>query len=127
MELVVLNGLSEKEAAFLNRFHRCGDSIKPVNDSDEQPLYDNEEIPDTSVQEILRGIFTVDKDGNKSGDLSLYYGQNIRPELRDFIERNLLRVQNPIKNFGLSDEDLFALTPVMGELSRGRKRLHYAA
>lgn len=71
-------------------------------------------VPKSSEQHFLDMIFTC-KDGDISGDLALFLGDNANPEVVQFIQSNLLQPQSAIGYSDLSDVEQLNLMRRFGE------------
>lgn len=73
-------------------------------------------VADDSIErQILREVYRADEDGVMEGDIAMLLSPKVRPEIRDFIQQNLMQLKNPIVSSvpfdNLSDEDLIVLSP----------------
>lgn len=64
--------------------------------------------------ELLKEIFHEDEDGMMQCDLSVFLSDDVRPEIRNFVQANLLKMQNPLVLFDdekLTDDERLVLSP----------------
>lgn len=64
--------------------------------------------------ELLKEIFHEDEDGIMQCDLSVFLSDDVRPEIRNFVQSNLLKMQNPLVMFDdekLTDDERIVLSP----------------
>lgn len=64
--------------------------------------------------ELLKEIFHEDEDGIMQCDLSVFLSDDVRPEIRNFVQANLLKMQNPLVMFDdekLTDDERIVLSP----------------
>lgn len=109
--MITFEGLNESQAKLISRFRG-----KPVSSKASCTVEVDEPnvVTDKSIEDLLRKIYSC-KNGQFNGDLLTFMSENVRPEVRDFIKQQLLKVQKPISSHGLSDEDLSALALQHGD------------
>lgn len=110
-KFITFEGLSESQANVISRFR--GKAVMP-SDSVTVEFDEPNVVSDKSFEDLLRKIYSC-KDGQFNGDLLTFLSENVRPEIREFIKQQLLKVQKPISSYGLSDEDLSALALQQGD------------
>lgn len=110
-KIITFEGLNESHAKTISRFR--GKTVKP-SDSVTVEFDEPNVVSDKSIEDLLRKIYSC-KNGQFNGDLLTFMSENVRPEIREFIKQQLLKVQTPISSHGLSDEDLSALALQQGD------------
>lgn len=73
-------------------------------------------VADDSIEsQLLREVYHVDEDGIMEGDIAMLLSPKVRPEIRDFVQQNLMQLKSPVISSvpfdNLSDDDLIALSP----------------
>ena len=111
MPKIILYGLDSCQAKKISAFR--GRVVKPSVDK-EVFVEDEPIVSDSSVVSLLRSIYSC-KDGELNGELTTFMSEKVRPEVREFIKNQLLKVQTPISSHGLSDDDLSALALKHGD------------
>lgn len=74
---------------------------------------------ETLESTLLREIYKCDDDGIFQGDLAMFLSEKVRPEVKDFIQENLLRPMSPVVSSvntdGLTDDEIIALSPSVAD------------